>query len=60
MAMTYEEFEERLERRAEREMDTLDVMLVNGVLSMEEYEKEVKELEEWIKDELDCYKRTFG
>lgn len=43
--------EEQIERIAEREMNRLDKELLNGSITQEEYNQEVRELDHWIKEE---------
>ena len=43
--------EDQIERIAERWMDNLDRQLTKGMITQEEYEAEVKQLDEWCKDE---------
>ena len=43
--------EDQIERIVEREMDKLDRMLTNGLMTNEEYDQEVKELDMWARDE---------
>lgn len=43
--------EATIERIAERTMDRLDRELTEGVLTQEEYDEEVKVLEEWVRYE---------
>lgn len=40
--------EEQIERMAERDMDKLDNLLMRGVYTQEEYDREVKELDAWV------------
>lgn len=42
--------EDQIERIVEREMDKLDRMLTNGLMTNEEYETEVAELDNWATD----------
>ncbi len=39
--------EDKIERIVEREMDKLDQQLTKGILTNEEYEDEVRELDNW-------------
>lgn len=43
--------EATIERIAERTMDRLDRELMEGVLTQEQYDEEVKVLEEWVRYE---------
>ena len=43
--------EDQIERIAEREMDKLDRMFSKGIISREEYEAEVDELDAWCQDQ---------
>jgi len=43
--------EDQIERIVEREMDKLDQQLTKGMLTNEEYEDEVRELDNWARDE---------
>lgn len=42
--------EDQIERIVEREMDKLDRLLTNGLMTNEEYETEVAELDNWAMD----------
>lgn len=42
--------EDQIERVVERQMDKLDRMLTKGILTNEEYEDEVRELDNWAND----------
>lgn len=42
--------EEAIERIVERTMDLLDKQLLTHVLTQEEYDEEVRALDEWAKD----------
>lgn len=42
--------EDQIERIVEREMDKLDRMLTNGLMTNEEYNEEVAELDNWATD----------
>jgi len=44
--------EEQIERIAERKMNRLDMELMNGTITQEEYEQEVRDLDQWTKEEL--------
>jgi len=44
--------EDQIERIAERQMDQLDQQLLKGILTNEEYNQEVLELDRWVRDEL--------
>lgn len=44
--------EDQIERIAERQMDNLDQQLLKGILTNEEYNQEVLEIERWVRDEL--------
>jgi hypothetical protein len=43
--------EDKIERIVELEMDKLDQQLTKGILTNEEYEDEVRELDNWARDE---------
>ena len=43
--------EDQIERIVERAMDKLDRMLTKGILTNEEYEAEIQELDNWARDE---------
>jgi hypothetical protein len=43
--------EEQIERIAEREMNRLDKELMNGTITQEEYNQEVRELDQWTREE---------
>ena len=43
--------EEQIERRAEREMDRLDAALMAGRLTQDEYDYEVRALDQWAEEE---------
>ena len=47
--------EDQLERIYEREMDKLDRSLVKGLISQDEYDAEVLELDNWVRDQ---YRKT--
>ena len=47
MAMT----ESQIERIAEREMDKLDEALMDGILSQKEYDYQVQDIEDWVKEQ---------
>ena len=50
-----------IERIAEKEMDRLDKELLNGALTQEEYDTEVKALEDWcIAEAKRIARNTFG
>ncbi len=42
--------EDQIERIVERWMDNLDRQLTKGLMTNEEYEQEVKELDKWAMD----------
>lgn len=42
--------EDQIERIVEREMDKLDRQLTKGIITNEEYEDEVNELDNWARD----------
>lgn len=42
--------EDQIERIVEREMDKLDRQLTKGMITNEEYEDEVNELDNWARD----------
>lgn len=42
--------EDQIERIVERWMDNLDRQLTKGLMTSEEYEQEVKELDKWAMD----------
>lgn len=44
-------FEEYIERIVERQMDKLDLQYTKGMLTNEEYEAEIRELDIWANDE---------
>jgi hypothetical protein len=48
--------EDQIERIAEREMDRLDREYMSGVLSKYRYDKEVRALDRWVREELKKYK----
>jgi len=50
--MTEYHSEDQIERIAERQMDRLDQQLLKGILTNEEYNQEVLELDRWVRDEL--------
>lgn len=43
--------EEQIERIAERKMNRLDKELMNGSITQEEYNQEVRELDQWVNAE---------
>lgn len=43
--------EDQIERSAEREMDILDRLFLSGRLTQEQYDREVRELNEWCEEE---------
>lgn len=43
--------EDQIERIVERQMDKLDLQLTKGMLTNEEYEAEIQELDNWARDE---------
>lgn len=43
--------EDQIERIVERQMDKLDLQYTKGMLTNEEYEAEVRELDNWANDE---------
>ena len=43
--------EDQIERIAERQMDKLDRMFTKGIITREEYEAEVDELDSWCQDQ---------
>ena len=43
--------EEYIERIVERQMDKLDLQYTKGMLTNEEYEAEIRELDNWANDE---------
>lgn len=49
--------EDQIERIVERQMDKLDQQLTKGMLTNEEYEDEVRELDNWARDE---YRQSLG
>lgn len=42
--------EDQIDRIVEREMDKLDRMLTNGLMTQEQYDEEVSELDKWAND----------
>lgn len=44
--------ESQIEARAERMMDSLDRRLMAGRISDSDYQKQVKEIDAWVKDEM--------
>jgi hypothetical protein len=44
--------EDQIEQAVERAMDRLDRQLMNGSLSQEEYDTEVKSLAQWARDQF--------
>lgn len=44
--------ETQIERIAEYEMDRLDQELTSGAITQEEYDEEVRALDEWCREEL--------
>ena len=42
--------EDQIERIVERQMDKLDLQLTKGMLTNEEYEAEIRELDNWAND----------
>ncbi len=44
--------EDQIERIAERQMDNLDRQYTKGMLTNEEYNQEILELDRWVRDEL--------
>jgi len=44
--------EDQIERIVERQMDNLDRMYTKGMITEQEYNTEVIELERWARDEL--------
>jgi len=50
--MTDYRSEDQIERIAERQMDNLDRQYTKGMLTNEEYNQEVLELDRWVRDEL--------
>lgn len=55
--MNVERQKELIERIAELEMDRLDKALLNGQISDDEYDTEVNELEDWVKESYADLKR---
>lgn len=55
--MNVERQKELIERIAELEMDRLDKALLNGMLSDDEYDVEVKEIDIWVKESYADLKR---
>ena len=55
--MNVERQKELIERVAELEMDRLDKALLNGQISDDEYDTEVNELEDWVKESYADLKR---
>lgn len=45
--------EDKIERAVEREMNILDRLLMRGVLSQDDYEQEVRELDAWARAEYE-------
>ena len=43
--------EEQIEHIAEREMDILDLDLLNGNITQEEYDSQVRDLELWCREQ---------
>ena len=43
--------EDQIERIVERQMTNLDRQLTKGMITQEEYDQEVKELDMWARDE---------
>lgn len=45
--------EDKIERAVEREMNILDRLLMRGVLTQDDYEREVRELDAWARAEYE-------
>jgi len=45
--------EEQIERRVERITDSLDRQLMNNSLTQEEYDAEIKHLDQWANEQYD-------
>ena len=48
--------EDRIQRLAEHNMDRLDIELLNGALTQEAYDEEVRLLEQWVRDQYKTLK----
>ena len=48
--------EDRNQRHAEHNMDRLDIELLNGALTQEAYDEEVRLLEQWVRDQYKTLK----
>ncbi len=48
--MTDYRSEDQIERRAEREMDHLDRLLIEGIIDRDEYDQEVSKLDLWCRE----------
>jgi len=47
--------EEQIERAAERKMDSLDRQLMRGSLAQSEYDREVRALDQWTKQQYAAF-----
>lgn len=45
--------EEQIERRIEKATDRLDRQFMNGSITQEEYDAEIKALDEWANEQFD-------